>query len=58
LREDKGTTEVVREDAPQAPAIPSDTTCTTDKVRARFRPENIQTLYPDAVVPIDDELIA
>ena len=55
LRHDKDAREVVSEDAAASDA-PSATLAPAKP--ARFRPENVQTLYPKAVVPSDDQLAA
>jgi bifunctional non-homologous end joining protein LigD len=57
LREDKDPREVVRESAPAAEPQPA-AKAKTRTQSPHFRPENIQTLYPHAVVPSDEQLIA
>jgi bifunctional non-homologous end joining protein LigD len=59
LREDKDPREVVQEDVPE-PVPKAKSRALTKSSKAQpphFRPENIQTLYPDAVVPSDEGLV-
>jgi bifunctional non-homologous end joining protein LigD len=60
LREDKDPREVAREDASEpVPKAEARAPAKSSKAQPpHFRPENIQTLYPDAVVPSDQELVA
>jgi bifunctional non-homologous end joining protein LigD len=61
LREDKDPREVVNESAPERatePEAPRRGKAPQVRKVVRFRPENIQTLYRDAVVPSDDQLTA
>lgn len=57
LREDKEPRQVVREDAARSEPLPLIEAPPAPKP-VRFRPENVQTLYPEAVVPSDAELAA
>jgi bifunctional non-homologous end joining protein LigD len=57
LREDKHPRDVVREEPADAKA-PAPAKPAPAAKPARFQPENVQTLYPEAVVPSDDQLAA